>query len=49
MFEPDYAKMLGDNAIAYVNQHYSGKRMANEYEALFQRLTEQVEGAYVEA
>ena len=49
LFEPDYAKMLGDNAIAYVNQHYSGKRMADEYEALFQRLTDQAEGAYVEA
>ncbi|MGB3726070.1 MAG: glycosyltransferase family 4 protein [Glaciecola sp.] len=33
--QPEEAKQLGANAIAYVNEHYSAARMANEYLVLF--------------
>ena len=33
--DEDYAKQLGKNACDYVNEHYSAKRMADEYITLF--------------
>lgn len=33
--DQDYAKQLGKNACDYVNEHYSAKRMADEYVTLF--------------
>ncbi len=35
LFDNDYAEKLADNARAYVNEHYSAQRMANEYTELF--------------
>jgi glycosyltransferase involved in cell wall biosynthesis len=34
----DYARQLGKNACDYVNEHYSAKRMADEYTTLFNEL-----------
>lgn len=38
LFNEEEAKKLADNAREYVNQHYSAKRMADEYAELFKRL-----------
>jgi glycosyltransferase involved in cell wall biosynthesis len=36
--DDDYARQLGKNACDYVNEHYSAKRMADEYTTLFNEL-----------
>jgi len=38
LFDTKYATDLADNARAFVNNHYSGQRMANEYTELFQSM-----------
>lgn len=39
--EPAYAKALGRNARQFVEEHFSAKRMAAEYHALFEQLLEE--------
>jgi len=39
LFDSNYAEKLANNARKYVNEHYSGQRMANEYLDLFQSMT----------
>lgn len=39
LFDSVKAEQLADNAKAYVNEHYSAKRMANEYSELFNEMT----------
>ncbi|MFC4700137.1 glycosyltransferase [Glaciecola siphonariae] len=36
--DEELAKQIGQNALSYVNEHYSAKRMADEYLALFEQL-----------
>lgn len=38
LFTPEYAQKLATNARAFVNTHYSAKRMADEYQRLFFQL-----------
>ncbi|NQY86747.1 MAG: glycosyltransferase [Colwellia sp.] len=38
LFDAEYANELTDNARDFVNKHYSGQRMANEYTELFQSM-----------
>jgi len=38
LFDTTYAEKLSNNAREYVNEHYSGQRMADEYLDLFQRM-----------
>lgn len=38
LFEPEYAARLTDNAREFVNNHYSGQRMADEYTVLFESM-----------
>lgn len=38
LYDDSYAKNLGKNACDYVNQHYSAKRMAEEYVTLFNEI-----------
>lgn len=40
LFDQNEASRLADAARAYVNQHYSAQRMANEYAELFERLVD---------
>ncbi len=39
LFEPELAQSLSKNGIAFVEEHFSARRMAKEYEVLFKRLT----------
>jgi glycosyltransferase involved in cell wall biosynthesis len=41
--DDDYARQLGKNACDYVNEHYSAKRMADEYTTLFNELLDNKE------
>lgn len=41
--DDDYARQLGKNACDYVNEHYSAKRMADEYVALFNQVLDNKE------
>lgn len=41
--DEDYASQLGKNACDYVNEHYSAKRMADEYVALFNEVLDNKE------
>ncbi len=38
LFDPELSSQLADNARAYVHNHYSAKRMANEYVDLYEEL-----------
>ena len=38
LFDTKYADTLADNARQFVNTHYSGQRMANEYTELFESM-----------
>jgi glycosyltransferase involved in cell wall biosynthesis len=40
LFDSEYADKLATNARNFVNEHYSGQRMANEYLDLFQSMTD---------
>ncbi len=39
LFDSQKASVLADNARKYVNEHYSAKRMTDEYAELFQKIT----------
>jgi len=41
--DDDYARQLGKNACDYVNEHYSAKRMADEYVVLFNQVLDNKE------
>ena len=41
LFDEEKATLLANNARDFVNQHYSAKRMADEYAELFERITKE--------
>ena len=43
------AQVIAENAVNYVQQHYSSQRMANEYDDLFQEMMTKDSQDYVKA